>query len=128
MSDATPSHSASTHAKPANGFVTLFIPGLLLGLVVGGLAGAYLAPLADGPAKLQGAPSNVRTPSPAGPRDAVPTPANTTPNEVKPSDTSTTTPKPEENKPAETKPAEIKPAETKPTEPKPADPKPTQTP
>jgi hypothetical protein len=123
MSDATPWHSASTHTKPANGFVTLFIPGLLLGLVVGGLAGAYLAPLADGPAKLQGAPSNVRTPSPSGPRDGVPTPANTTPSEVKPSDTSTAPVKPEENKPAE-----AKPAEAKPTEPKPADPKPTQTP
>jgi hypothetical protein len=104
-------------AKSSNGFVTLFLPGLLLGLVMGGVAGAFLAPLADAPAKVS-APAGggaVRQNN-SGPRDSVPTPAEpvVTPEsaETKPADV-----KPADVKPAENKPADVKPAETKPVEP-----------
>lgn len=105
-------------AKSSNGFVTLFLPGLLLGLVVGGVAGAFLAPLADAPAKVSaptGGGSSVK-PNNSGPRDALPTPVEPV---VTPEGADA---KPVENKPVETKPVEVKPAETKPAETKPVEP------
>lgn len=81
----------------SSGFVRLFLPGLVLGVVVGALAGAFVAtmlseaPPSRGEVKLN--PS-----SPPRPRDERP------PAQPKPADTSPTDAKPAEPKPAEPSP------------------------
>ena len=108
----------------SNPFVTMFVPGLVLGLLVGGLAGAFLPPIVErmgGPGTTSGGSSAPRNMQPVE-RDARPTPKpapETKPPETKPAET-----KPTEAKPTEAKPGDPKPDETKPPEPKPGDPTP----
>jgi hypothetical protein len=45
-STPTPAHRTAAHHAP-NTFITRFVPGLILGLLVGGLAGAFLTPIAE---------------------------------------------------------------------------------
>lgn len=67
-----------------------FVVGLVIGLAVGGLAGAYLGGLSEGPKLRQ--PAGKAAPAPTGPRDVRPTdqPAPTgeapTPAPEKPAD------------------------------------------
>ena len=91
-------------ARKSNPFMTMFLPGLVLGLVVGGLAGAFLPPVIEnmtgGPASLSGGKptSKPGTPNEHEGRGAVKAPDAPTPD-AKPTET-----KPDEKKP-ETPPA-----------------------
>jgi outer membrane biosynthesis protein TonB len=86
--------------KVSGGFMKAFLPGLIVGFIVGGFAGAVLVPLMSKSDTFKPEPSTVKRPPTAReleerPRLAAPT----------------------------DKPTESKGAESKPTDPKPADPK-----
>jgi hypothetical protein len=59
-------------ARKGGTFLFVFIPGLVVGLIVGGLAGAFLAPILESDAPLNlGKTTPVRANAP-GPRDPIP--------------------------------------------------------
>lgn len=110
-------------------FSTRFLPGLAVGIVVGALAGAFIAPiLTEGGATSGTTQAGGKVPVTPGldhrrdeekAREASPVEGTAAPAAA-----TTDTAKPAENKPAETKPAEAKPAEPTPAETKPAEPAP----
>jgi hypothetical protein len=96
---------ADEPTKSSSGFTSKFLPGLVLGLIVGGLAGAFLPAAFDsfsGPPTSGAVKANTAR-NPSAPRDARPTPPAP---ETKPPDASPAEPKPADAKPAEPKPEE----------------------
>ncbi|MBI1190160.1 MAG: hypothetical protein GC200_05690 [Tepidisphaera sp.] len=113
-------------SKSGGSFSTRFLPGLAVGVVIGGLAGAFISPiLTEGGATTQAPGSAGAKPGgpSAAPRDQRPGDAKPAPTDAKPEDKkagAADATKPSETKPADTTPADAaKPAETKPAEPAP---------
>jgi hypothetical protein len=84
--------------RSSNGFTTKFLPGLILGLVVGGLAGAFIPSAMDAVSGPRVPAANGKAPPavPVKDRDARPTPAP----EAAPADAKPPEKKPEEEKAA----------------------------
>ncbi|HYE61654.1 MAG TPA: hypothetical protein VD997_06635 [Phycisphaerales bacterium] len=100
---------ANDQPKQSSPFVRMFIPGLVVGLICGGLAGAILPPILERYAGTPSAPvTGGAQARPAGPRDTVPgertQPSAQPPAEKTPVDPVKEEPKPQGEQP--TPPAE----------------------
>lgn len=100
--------------RPSGSFMNAFLPGLVLGLIVGGLAGAVLSPMMEGTPKLTApskATAGTRTPTNRDREMLPPTEADgpqkseTKPDDAKPADQAAEAKKPEDKKPDEKMPA-----------------------